>query len=441
MQSARASQGRTEMHRLAGLAPWFLAGLAFAFVMASRDNQADFLVFYKAASALTHGHNPYPQLGSPQVYDGSSYVYPAWVAALLAPLTLLTPFAAAKVWVALSFGAYAASFRFMGMGSGPALFLAGLATPVIISMQMGTLTPFLVLGVAVAWNWRDSPVVGAAAVALAGTSKLYLLALLVFFATTRRYKAFLLALAFSAALLGGGFLIGPIGAGGYIRLLLSLSKHESVQGWSSSAILAPLIGVGAARLVPQFAAVAAALGMLAFRLRYPSDQRSFAGAVAISLLATPILWSSYLPLLLPILFVADAPVWALGAAAALSWILTTPDRAGAALDAVSVTLLAALAAFALLGPFSSARRVTLRASIRVLAARLRSAAVPSQRAWAWIAILAAAEAAVAAIHPALLPAIAAQDLVLASLAYALAPSAATPADLEVLDPARNRPSA
>ncbi|MDA8101999.1 MAG: glycosyltransferase 87 family protein, partial [Nitrospiraceae bacterium] len=206
------------------LVPWFIAGLAFVFLMASRDNQADFLAFYKAAVALAHGHNPYPRLGSPQVYDGSSYVYPVWVAAAMTPLTLLTPFAAAKLWVALSFGAYAASFRFMGVSSGPALFLAGLATPVIVSLQMGTLTPFLVLGVAVAWRWRDSPAVAAAAVALAGTSKLYLLALLVFLAATRRYKAFLLSLAFSAALLGAGFLIGPIGAIGYTRLLLSLSK-------------------------------------------------------------------------------------------------------------------------------------------------------------------------------------------------------------------------
>ncbi|MDA8209992.1 MAG: glycosyltransferase 87 family protein [Actinomycetota bacterium] len=441
MESGSGSPVRMEMGQLARLAPWFVAGLAFAFLMASRDHQADFLVFYKAASALAHGHNPYPRLGSPQVYDGSSYVYPVWVAFVLTPLTLLTPFAAATVWVALSFGAYAASFRCMGMASGPALFLAGLATPVIVSLQMGTLTPFLVLGVAVAWRWRDSPVVAAAAVALAGTSKLYLLALLVFFAATRRYRAFLLSLALSAALLGGGFLLGPISATGYAKLLLSLSKHESVHGWSLSAILAPLTGVGAARLVPQLAAVSAALFMIYRRQRDPSDRRAFAGAVAISLLATPILWSSYLPLLLPILFAAVTPAWALGAAAAFSWILTTPDRAGAALDAVSVALLAAVASFALLGPDSAGHREALRSSMDTFAARLHSSLARSKRALTLIALAAAAEAAVAAIHPALLPAIAAQDLVLASLAYALAPSAATPADLEVLDPARNRPSA
>ena len=440
MEGGSSSRVRMEMGSLRHLVPWFIAGLAFAFLMASRDNQADFLVFYKAAVALAHGHNPYPRLGSPQVYDGSSYVYPVWVATAMTPLTLLTPFAAAKLWVALSFGAYAASFRFMGMASGPALFLAGLATPVIVSLQMGTLTPFLVLGVAVAWHWRDSPAVAAAAVALAGTSKLYLLALLVFLAATRRYKAFLLSLAFSAALLGAGFLIGPIGAIGYTRLLLSLSKHESVQGWSSSAILAPLAGVGLARLVPQLAAIAAALGMVRVRQRDPSDSRAFAGAVSIALLATPILWSSYLPLLLPILFAAGAPLAALGAAAAFSWILTTPDRAGAALDAVSMALLAALGAFALFGPGSAEHQLALHNSTRSLATQLRASMTASKRAWAIIAFGAVAEAAVAAIHPALLPAIAAQDLVLASIAYALAPSVRTDSARRAPDLAQIRPS-
>ncbi|MDA8101812.1 MAG: glycosyltransferase 87 family protein [Nitrospiraceae bacterium] len=420
MQTARAiRQPQRDSARWTRYAPWFATGLVLALVMASRDNQADFLVFYKAASALAHGHDPYPRLGSAQVYDGSSYVYPIWVAATLTPLTLLTPFAAAKVWVAISLAAYALSFKLLGKPSGSALLLAGLTTPVIISLQMGTLTPFLVLGIAVAWRWRDTPVVAAAAVALAGTSKLYLLAILVFFAATRRLKALGLSVAFSVTLLGAGFLLGPIGATGYARLLLSLSKHESVQGWSSSAILAPLVGVGTARLLPQVAAIAAAAGLLWLRRRHPSDRRALAGAVSIALLATPILWSSYLPLLLPILFLADAPIWAIWVAAALSWALTTPDRAQAPLDAAAMGLLAALAAFSLLGGSTGETLRTLRESGRSLALRARHSFRRGRTVWLAACTALAAEAAVGAFHPALLPAIVSQDLVIASIAYAL----------------------
>ena len=421
MQTARKT-GRPERELITWrrYAPWFVAGLVLALIMASRDNQADFLVFYKAATAIAHGHDPYPRLGSAQVYNGSSYVYPIWVAAALTPLTLLTPFAAAKAWVVISFASYAISFRLLGKPSGSALLLACLSTPVIISLQMGTLTPFLVLGVAVAWKWRDSPVVAAAAVAVAGTSKLYLLAMLVFFAATRRHRALALSVAFSLALLGGGFALGPIGATGYARLLLALSKHEAVQGWSSSAILSPVVGVGLARLLPQLAAIAAAGGLLWLRRRYTAERRELSGAVAISLLATPILWSSYLPLLLPVLFLLDAPAWGIWVVAALSWALTTPDRAMAPLDALGMGLLVVLAAYAVMGHSSENTWGAVRETALAYAYRLRLSFQRAKAVWLAAAISLAAEAAIAALHPALLPAIVAQDLVIASLWYGLA---------------------
>lgn len=384
-------------------------GACIVLIFSARDHQADFLVFYRAAVQLTHGTSPYPPLDSRLVYDGSAYVYPIWVAVVLMPFTLVGPLLAAKIWVVASYFMYALSLRLVGARAPQILMAVSLATPVLISIQMGTMTPLLALGVALSWRWRNSPLFAAVPAAVAGTSKLYLLVFMVFFAATRRYRALVFGAAFSSALLGAGFLLGPLGLHQYFQLILALAKHEAPAGWSSSGLLAAITGARSAHLLVPAATLAGAAALVWRRSTAPDDRRAFAGALGLSLFATPILWSSYLPLLLLAFLVLDAPAWLVAISALFSWALVTPDRAGAALDAVGIGALSLVAVSAIRSSALSARAISIARSSFVMWARRNTSSLTTV-----IAIL-VVEALWALAEPRFLPALVTQDLVTASI--------------------------
>ena len=61
------------------------------------------------------------------------------------------------------------------------------SAPVIDSVRIGTLTPVLLLLVAVAWRWRDRRWVASGALAAAIAFKLFLWPLVVWLLATRRW--------------------------------------------------------------------------------------------------------------------------------------------------------------------------------------------------------------------------------------------------------------
>ena len=386
-------------------------GICAVLIFAARDHQADFLVFYRAAVQLAHGANPYPPLGSPLVYGGSAYVYPIWVAAVFVPFTLFGPLLAAKIWVVASYFMYAVSLKLLGVRSSQALLAVTLATPVLISIQMGTLTPLLALGVALSWRWRNSPLFAAVPAAVAGTSKLYLLGFLVFFAATRRFRALAFGTTFSLALLGAGFVLGPLGLQQYTHLILALARHEAASGWSSSGLAAALVGPQNARLLAPLIALAGSVALVWRRIVSPDDRRAFAGAIGLALFATPILWSSYLPLLLLVLLVFDTPPWLVAVSALASWALVTPDRAGAALDAAGIAALGLVVIAAIRSSRFSTTVISAESTRLVVWARAHRPRL------ALIMVLLGAEGAWAVAEPHLLPAIVAQDVVVGSIIW------------------------
>ena len=396
------------------LAVALLAPVAWYFV--ARVNQADFLVFLHAGRAVLHGSSPYPKLGSAAVYSGSAFVYPYWTALAFVPLALLGTHLATLLWVAASMLAYAVVVHLLLGPDALAYGLFILASPMLISLQMGTLTPWLALGVVLAWRQRNRPVAAAVLLALAATAKIFLLPILLFLLASRRYRASVAALVSTAALVGAGFAIGPLGMIGYGHLLLSLAGHEGTQSWSFMGLSEALgaSSLGAKLLLAAVAGSGAAL-LLGRSRNQGDDAALLAGLLGISLFVTPILWSSYLPLAAVALLVLVPNRNLLALFSLSSWLLVTADRAGIGGDVLAIAVVMALS---VIDVFSSRPKempqlqVELRRAVSRLVPTTRWGTVFALGLGASLAILAVAEPASAA-------AIAVQALLVASVVGAI----------------------
>ncbi len=324
-------------------------GLIIVFVYTSLVHQADFLVFAHAAEKLIHGINPFPDPTSKSVYSGHSYVYPTWDLMLLVPFVILPFHFGTAVFIVLSYYAYVLGVRILRGPSVIDLLVVAIATPVIISLQMGTISPFLFLGLAFLWTKRDRVISAAMVLSLVATAKLLLLPLFLYFLLTRRYRTFVFGGIFSALILGVSFAFGPISPGAYVKILVSLSTHEMPSGWSLAGIVSSIGLVHFENELVVLSAVLVLLGVAFMHFRRCGDERIvFLGAIVISLVATPIFWSSYLPILLAGLLIWPIDTMVLAVFSSLSWFLVTPDLAGAYRDIFGLLIAGLLAVGALL---------------------------------------------------------------------------------------------
>src|SRR5689334_14476002 len=125
----------------------------------------DFHTFWTAGRAYAHGLDPYPQhIGGP-ISRADWFVYPAPVAAAAAPLGLLPYGVAWVVFAVLLVAAVLASLRLLGVRDWRCYVVAALSLPVLKAANLGTVTPLLMLAVALMWRFRRRDLVTAAAVA------------------------------------------------------------------------------------------------------------------------------------------------------------------------------------------------------------------------------------------------------------------------------------
>ena len=318
-------------------------GMAVALSYASLVNQADFMVFYDAATKLLHGINPFPNPDSSFVFSGKAYVYPTWDLLIIAPFTLFSPHLASLIFVAASSLCYTIALRLLRGPSPLVVLTVSVMTPVLISMQMGTMTPLMFLGLAIVWRFRDSLVVAGIIVAFLATLKLFLMPVLLFFLVTKRWRTFALALLTVAVLISASFAFGPISIISYVHILLVLSAHEMSFGWSLSGVLRSLLPYSIINQALLGGLILSMLaGIIVFHNKSRDDASTFVGVVIVALLATPILWSSYLPLLLCVTLILKTTDKALALLGLFTWILVTPDLAGMQWDSTGIIVSGAL---------------------------------------------------------------------------------------------------
>jgi hypothetical protein len=263
---------------------------------------------WEPARSVLHGHSPYPPPTRAAVELGNPAVYPPFVAVVTAPLGLLSLPAAKAVWTLSLIAGFFLALRIAGVRDWRCYVAAAAALPVLEGLFWGNLTLLLLVPVALAWRYRDSAPTAGVAVGAAVAAKLFLWPLVVWLLLTRRYRAAAWAAASAVVLVATAWAaIGFDGLADYPALLRVLDDVYSVRSFSL-ATLTFVAGVPQA-LAVAFGALAgvALLVLAAWLVRRPDgDRRSFAVAVAASLVASPIVWPYYMALL----FVPVAITWA-----------------------------------------------------------------------------------------------------------------------------------
>jgi hypothetical protein len=327
------------------------------------DYAFDFKQFWQGAHDVVHGRSPYPsrelletssnQLAPVGIQHVFRFPYPAASALLLAPFGALPFQVAAAIEITLLIVATIGAFWLVGVRDWRVFGLVSGTVVVNGAIRLGTLTPLLMLLVAVAWRWRDRRWVCAPALAVAIVSKVFLWPLIAWLVITRRYATAALTTALTAAVtIGGWAVIGFDGFSLYPELVRRLTRVVGERGYSLVAL-----GVHAglpyaeSQLLPYIVGLPLLVaGLLVVRRRSDCDRAAFAFALFASLLLTPIVWLHYFSLLLVPLALARPRfgwVWALPL---LFWFAPTQENNGhtsriviGLLVAVVITLASGLA--------------------------------------------------------------------------------------------------
>jgi alpha-1,2-mannosyltransferase len=301
-----------------------LAVLAIARMTAvSGLHSTDFWTFYESGLRALHGLSPYPSLASlPEVADPNSFapfVYPPLLAFAIIPISVL-PFAVANMlFFCLNIGAILLALRLLDVRDPMCYAVAFASVPVLTAPRIGSISAFLLLGVAVAWRYRDRTWPVASAIAAVIVVKLFLWPLWLWLVFTRRYAAAGLAAGLGVvATFGAWAVIGFAGLHDYPQLLARLSELTGVNSYSLYA-LERAAGLPAPAAQAVMFAIGAAVAWLAVRYARGGqrDARLFMAAIGLALLLTPIMWEHYLVLLLAPIAIARPTLSRL-------WILLFP---------------------------------------------------------------------------------------------------------------------
>jgi hypothetical protein len=266
---------------------WFMLG---------HGGGGDFAIFRRAGHAVLHGHSPYVQPTLKLLAANDRFVYPTPFALPFVPFALVPEKAGALVFLALSVAAILGSVWLLGVRDWRCFGVSLLGIPVFGSLGVGSIGPFLLLLSALGWRYRDRTVAGVP-LALAAAAKLFLWPVLVWLLVTRRFRAF----AASVLTIGVTFALwASIDLAGMRRYPETVRLLNEVQRWKSYSLQSLFVSLHASAFASEIAAGVGAVAAVSavVLLRRRDDRTTFAAAVVAALVATPILWTHYLVLLL-----------------------------------------------------------------------------------------------------------------------------------------------
>lgn len=270
--------------------------------------------YLPAAHAVLSGDSPYPPATVAALAPRTAFVYPPLTAFLATPFTVLPPLLADAIVSVLAVACVAAILLLLGVRDWRCYTIPFLWVPTYSAVQTVNVTLLVALGLALLWRFRERAVAAATIAGSLIALKLFLWPVLVWLVATRRLKAALGGVAAGALLiLVPWAAIGFAGFREYPHLLSVLSRVERNSGYSVGALVSGLVSLRWAEVV------GGAVGLLALAatpwLGRRDDRRSFALAIAATLLLTPIVSMNYFVFLLVVLAVLS-PV--------LSWAWALP---------------------------------------------------------------------------------------------------------------------
>jgi Glycosyltransferase family 87 len=242
---------------------------------------------WEPGKQILHGNSPY-DLETPKraLAEGRTdcciqALYPAPTHVFFSPLSLLPFGVAMAIFTLVSAACLIAGLWLLGTRSSAAYGLILLLPPVWTGTQVASIMPFLVLGCALSWRWRDRPYLGGLAVAATAVLKIFLWPLWLWLLFTRRYRAAIVAATAAVGMLLAGWAVfGFQDLLDYPRLLLNVTKLE--QGHS----------IGLVRFGGEWLALAVFVALVAV------GRRSFSVMIIASLVLLPIVWVHTLQVLL-----------------------------------------------------------------------------------------------------------------------------------------------
>jgi hypothetical protein len=255
----------------------------------------DFRVFMDAGKAVLHGHSPY----GAGAHTSYPFVYPAPAAFLIAPLALLPWKLAVAVFWLISIGAIVLALHVLQVRDWRCYGAVFASIVTVWALEIGTLSPMLVLAAAAAWRYRDRPLIVSFAIGFAVLTKLFLWPLVFWLLATKRFRTALATTAGCLAVtLGGWAILGFAGLLRYPHYLSHIASIEQYESYSTLALARSLgLSAAVAHLVGVLVAVLALAGVFLVARRVGGDKRSFIWAIGASLLISPILWAHYFVLL------------------------------------------------------------------------------------------------------------------------------------------------
>lgn len=283
----------------------------------------DFHQFWQGGHDVANGRSPYPaaaslpangeQLDAGQIQEVFRFPYPAPAAVAMVPFGLLPFTVAGWLFIVCSVVAVLLALRVLGVVDWRCYGLVFASMPTLGALRLGTFTPLLLLGLALAWRYRDNRWAGAVAVGCVVVAKVFLWPVLLWLLFTRRLATAALALVLAAVVTVGSWaILGFAGFGDYPHLLSSLSSAVQGKGWSPVALGLSLgLSAGAAKAAA-FALGTAALAAAWFAPRRDRDLWLFTLAITAAILLSPIVWLHYFLLLVAPLAIAYprlAPAW------------------------------------------------------------------------------------------------------------------------------------
>ncbi len=288
---------------------------------------ADLMVFLRAARAVSAGITPYAAPGSPLLRSGHAFVYPYLAAWPFLPLAQLPAVLASGLYYVLGVVAVAVAVRLVaGRSTGPVPYVVALtAEPTVRALQLGTLNPLLLLGLAVAWRFRRHGVLVVAALVAVVVAKLFLLPMLLWPALHGRWRPALVGAGISAGAVTLGCVLAHYDLATFVRMLSTLSAHEAVHSSSVAARLQRLGASGGVALAVTLALAAAVVTLCRWQAaRTGREAYTFSACLIASLVLSPIVWGHYFALLLLIPLVLGWRTSALVITLVVSWMLSTP---------------------------------------------------------------------------------------------------------------------
>jgi glycosyl transferase family 87 len=269
--------------------------------------------YLPAGHAVLAGHSPYPAATAAALAPRTAFVYPPLTAYLAAPFTVLPVSVAESIATALAIACVVAILWVIEVRDWRCYAAVFLWAPTFSAIQTVNVNLLLALGLAVLWRLRHRPLAAGLVVGAMIALKPFLWPVVVWLLCTRRFRAAIAsAVATSVLVLLPWAAIGFAGLRQYPHLMSLLSTVEGKDAYTVEALLR---GVTSWR-VAEALGVLVGLAVLGLMVRIGSgdERRSFALAIAVSLILTPIVWMDYFVLLLVVVGLLAkrfGPIWLL----------------------------------------------------------------------------------------------------------------------------------